>query len=86
MENYIIRIYRFQKNNPRHLVGIVESVEGQRRGKRAFTNFDDLWEILNSSMSERILPQQGGITKEVNVLAPPYPRGCSDGVDNESDR
>ncbi len=47
MENYIVRIYRFQKDNPRHLVGIVESVEGKRREKRAFTNLDDLWEILN---------------------------------------
>lgn len=30
MENYIIRIYRFEKDNPRGLVGIVESVEGER--------------------------------------------------------
>ena len=47
MENYIVRIYRFQKDNPRHLVGVVESVEGERREKKAFTNLDDLWEILN---------------------------------------
>lgn len=47
MENYIVRIYRFQKDNPRHLVGVVESVEGKKREKRAFTNLDDLWEILN---------------------------------------
>jgi len=47
VENYIIRIYRFEKDNPRGLVGIVESVEGERRGKRAFTNLYDLWEILN---------------------------------------
>jgi hypothetical protein len=60
MENYIIRIYRFQKDNPRGLVGIVESVEGERREKRAFTNFDDLWEILNSQTSATVLPQQGG--------------------------
>jgi hypothetical protein len=60
MENYIVRIYRFQKDNPRGLVGIVESVEGDRREKRAFTNFDDLWEILNSQMSGTFPPQQGG--------------------------
>ena len=47
LANYIVRIYRFQKNNPRHLVGVVESVEGERREKKAFTNLDDLWEILN---------------------------------------
>lgn len=53
MENYIVRIYRFQKNNPRHLVGIVESVEGKKRGKKAFTNLDDLWEILTCSKGEQ---------------------------------
>ena len=61
MENYIVRIYRFEKDNPRHLVGIVESVEGEKRGKRAFTNLDDLWEILNSRMSEAAIPEQGEV-------------------------
>ena len=61
MENYIVRIYRFQRDNPRGLVGIVESVEGERRGKMAFTNLDDLWEILNSQMSGTVLPKQGEI-------------------------
>ncbi len=60
MENYILRIYRFQKDNPRGLVGIVESVEGDRREKRAFTNLEDLWEILNSQMSGTFPPQPGG--------------------------
>jgi hypothetical protein len=60
MENYIIRIYRFQKDNPRGLVGIVESVEGERREKRAFTNLEDLWEILNSQVSGTFPPQPGG--------------------------
>ena len=60
MENFIIRIYRFEKNNPRGLVGIVESVEGERREKRAFTNLDDLWEILNSRMLETGFPQPRG--------------------------
>jgi len=58
VENYIVRIYRFEKNNPRQLVGIVESVENEGRGKRAFTNLDDLWEILNSQMSERPAPSK----------------------------
>ena len=58
MENYIVRIYRFEKNNPGHLVGIVESVEKEGRGKRAFTNLDDLWEIFNSRMSEMPLPEK----------------------------
>jgi hypothetical protein len=73
MESYIVRIYRFEKNNPRHLVGIVESVEGDKRGKRAFTNLDDLWEILNSRMSETFLSQQEGATREVNTPTPANP-------------
>ena len=63
MENYIVRIYRFEKDNPRGLVGIVESVEGERRGKKAFTNFDDLWEILNSQMLEADIRRQGRTDK-----------------------
>ena len=59
MENYIVRIYRFQKDNPRKLVGIVESVEGEERGKRAFANLDDLWGILNSQMTEMATPKKG---------------------------
>jgi hypothetical protein len=61
MENYIVRIYRFEKDNPRQLVGIVESVEGKQRGKRAFTNLDDLWEILNSRIPEAAIPEQGEV-------------------------
>ncbi len=49
MDTYIVHIYRFQKDNPRGLVGIVESVEGKGREKSAFTNLDELWEILNCS-------------------------------------
>ncbi len=49
MGTYIVHIYRFQKDNPRHLVGIVESVETKKREKSAFTNLDELWEILNCS-------------------------------------
>ncbi len=56
METYIIRIYRFEKDNPRSLVGIVETIEKEERGKRAFTNLDDLWEILNSSMPGTFTP------------------------------
>ncbi len=62
MENYIVRIYRFEKDNPRHLVGIVESVpEDKKRGKRAFTNLDELWEILNSQMPEAAVSEKGEV-------------------------
>ncbi len=44
-KNYIIRIYRCEKNNPRNLVGMVEEVGVEER--RAFTNLDELWNILS---------------------------------------
>lgn len=45
--DYIVRIYRFKKENPRNLVGVVEEVGV--KGKKAFTNYDELWDILISS-------------------------------------
>jgi hypothetical protein len=44
---YIVRLYRFQKNKPRSLWGVVEEVGV--KGKKAFANYDELWDILNSS-------------------------------------
>jgi hypothetical protein len=46
LESYIVRIYREEKNSPHNLVGIVEEVGVEE--KKAFTNFDELWTILNS--------------------------------------
>ena len=51
LANYIVRIYRLDKKNPRHLVGVVEEVGV--KGKKAFTNYDELWDILLSSKSVR---------------------------------
>jgi hypothetical protein len=48
MESFIIRLYRFEKDNPRNLVGLVEIVG--KKGRMAFTNMDELWDILNSSL------------------------------------
>jgi hypothetical protein len=45
--DYIVRIYRFDKKNPHHLVGVVEEIGV--KGKKAFTNYDELWEIVISS-------------------------------------
>jgi len=47
MENYIVRIYRHGKDNPNQLMGIVEKVGEE--GKKAFTHFEELKEILNVS-------------------------------------
>lgn len=43
--NYIIRIYRYDREHPRRIVGTAEKVGDQ--GKWAFTNLDELWVILN---------------------------------------
>jgi hypothetical protein len=46
-DSYIIRIYRYEKDNPDGLVGLVEEVGiGRRRG---FTSIEELWKILNSA-------------------------------------
>jgi len=47
LKTYIVRIYRFEKDHPRSLVGVVEEVG--IKGKKAFTNYDELWEILLST-------------------------------------
>jgi hypothetical protein len=45
VKNYIVRIYRYEKGNPKKIVGVVE--EPEIEGKRAFTSLDELWSILN---------------------------------------
>ena len=45
MSSYIVRIYRENPDKARSIIGIVEEVGAA--GKRAFTNIDELWEILN---------------------------------------
>ena len=56
VDNYIVRIYRREKDNPRVLVGLVEEVG--ESGKKAFNNLDDLWEILNRKDSGTIKQQR----------------------------
>jgi len=51
LATYIVRLYRFQKNQPRSLMGVVEEVGA--KGKKAFTNYDELWGILNSPQSAK---------------------------------
>jgi len=63
MNNYIVRVYRQEKNNPRKLVGVVEEVGV--KGKRAFTNIDDLWDIL----CERKRSAEGNHTSGKNNAA-----------------
>ena len=44
--DYIVRIYRHEKDKPGALVGTVEEVGVEE--KRAFANLDELWSILNT--------------------------------------
>ncbi len=48
MEDFIIRIYRFEKGNPRNLLGLVEKVG--EKSRIGFTTMDQLWQILNASI------------------------------------
>ena len=43
--DYIVRIYRHEKDKPHKLVGVVEEVGVEE--KKAFSNLDELWNILN---------------------------------------
>jgi len=49
LANYIVRIYRFEKNKPGSLVGVVE--EAGIKGKKAFMGLNEFWEIISSSKS-----------------------------------
>jgi hypothetical protein len=49
MDSYIVRIYRRSGGKPRILVGTVETA-GTRR-KIAFSNIEELWEILRRRKS-----------------------------------
>jgi len=54
VESYILRVYRGEKDNPRSFVGIVEEVGSEER--KAFTNLDELWQILNSIKIKLVNP------------------------------
>jgi len=64
MKTYILRIYRFKEGHPQDLVGIIEEV-GQK-GKKAFTNYDKLWETLTGLKTTRNQNklQKGGETRK----------------------
>lgn len=55
LETHVVRIYRYEKNNPKRLVGIVETIGEEGEGgeiKKAFTNLDELWKILNPARED----------------------------------
>jgi hypothetical protein len=46
LKDYVLRIYRRERNDPKSLVGLVEEVGIKE--KKAFNTYDELWEILNA--------------------------------------
>ena len=63
LATYIVRIYRSKKGKPRSLVGVVEQVGV--KGRKAFTDCDELWEILTHSKSVRIHKKSTRAVKRV---------------------
>ena len=47
LASYVVRVYRFEKNMPHKIVGVVE--EAGVKGKKAFTSLAELWAIISSS-------------------------------------
>jgi hypothetical protein len=57
VSSYIVRIYRKGRGQFRLLVGVVEEVGA--KGKRAFTNFDELREILSRKHPRQLSGRKG---------------------------
>ncbi len=51
LASYVVRVYRFEKNTPHKIVGVVE--EAGIKGKKAFTSLAELWGIISSSRGVR---------------------------------
>jgi hypothetical protein len=56
--DYIVRIYRFKKDRPQSMVGVVEEVGMD--GKKSFTTLEELWKILNSSKYRNVPTKSSG--------------------------
>ena len=49
MKTYIVRVYRLEKGKPLRLAGVIEEVG--IKGRKGFTNYDELWDIIRFSSS-----------------------------------
>lgn len=56
--DYIVRIYRFKKDRPQSMVGVVEEVGMDE--KKSFTTLEELWKILNSSKYRNVPTKSSG--------------------------
>lgn len=52
MNNYILRVYRISRKKPHSIVGLVEQVGVKE--KKAFTNVEELWEILSHPKANHV--------------------------------
>jgi hypothetical protein len=64
LKDYVLRIYRREKNDPRVLVGVVEEVGVE--GNKAFSNLDELWSILNPSKVKAVKTNKPNKPKKLN--------------------
>ena len=62
LDNYIIRIYRRDKADPRLMVGTVEEIG--KKEKKGFNSFDELREILVSVGGRSTRRMKGKAQKE----------------------
>ncbi|OGQ07910.1 MAG: hypothetical protein A2026_22200 [Deltaproteobacteria bacterium RBG_19FT_COMBO_46_12] len=56
LATYIVRIYRSKKGKPRGIVGVIEQIGV--KGRKAFTDCDELWETLSSSKKIRLINKE----------------------------
>jgi hypothetical protein len=64
LKSFVVRIYRFKKKKPRMLVGVVEEVGV--KGRKAFTNLDELWEIFTTVENNAKKLRRGEIPERRN--------------------
>ena len=80
LKDYVLKIHRRGKNDRRTFVGEVEEVGVE--GNKAFSNLDELWEILNSSEAETAKGMRhnkhNGLNKPNKLWKAHYENGCSE--------
>ena len=66
MKSFVVRIYRFKKKKPRMLVGVVEEVGV--KGRKAFTNLDELWQIFTTVENNAKKMKKGEMLERRNAV------------------
>jgi hypothetical protein len=64
MKSYVVRVYRLEKGKRRAIVGTVEDVGV--KGKKAFSDIDELWDILVSQKDGKRLSKQSDSKTETD--------------------